>query len=81
MLLKHRHQKLAVLGFGEFLVPDDVYALNLSASANLDEAARNLFHYMRLLDNIGPELILALKVPDNGLGAAINDRLKRAGVK
>lgn len=81
MLLMHRHKKLAVLGFGTFQVPDDVYALNLSTSGNLDEAARNLFHYMRLLDNIGPELIIALKVPDTGLGAAINDRLRRAGVK
>lgn len=51
----------------------------LSESANLDEAARNLFSALRLLDqkpNI--KTILTEYVPNHGLGRAINDRIKRA---
>jgi L-threonylcarbamoyladenylate synthase len=80
-LLKNRHLHVCVLGFGEMTIPEDIYCLNLSPTSNLDEAAGNLFHYMRLLDSLHPELIIAKKVPDFDLGKAINDRLKRASVK
>lgn len=50
----------------------------LSRQGDLSEAARNLFRYLRELDGLGLDLIVAEKVPDNGLGAAINDRLGRA---
>ena len=51
----------------------------LSKSGDLDEAARNLFSALRLLDqkpNI--KTILTEFVPNEGLGRAINDRIKRA---
>lgn len=54
----------------------------LSPSGDLNEAARNLFRFMRLLDD-SPEVdwILAEPCSDTrGLGHAINDRLQRAGV-
>ena len=50
----------------------------LSPSGLLDEAARNLFAALRLLDKMPVEVILAEFVPDHGLGKAINDRLRRA---
>lgn len=50
----------------------------LSASGDLREAAANLFAVMRRLDAAGLDLILAERVPDKGLGRAINDRLQRA---
>jgi L-threonylcarbamoyladenylate synthase len=77
-LLLHRHQKVALLTFGEKTYDADIYQLNLSKSESLEEAARNLFHYMRLLDNYNPELIISCKLPSFGLGLAINDRLTRA---
>ncbi len=80
-LLKNRHRNPAVLGFGDISVPEGVYVLNLSKTADMNEAARNLFHYMRLLDSLKPELIIAAKVPETGLGAAINDRMNRAAIK
>jgi len=53
----------------------------LSPSGNLHEAAANLFKAMRQLDEMeGIELVFAELVPDEGLGRAINDRLKRASV-
>jgi L-threonylcarbamoyladenylate synthase len=50
----------------------------LSARQDPAEAAKNLFRCLRELDNAGLDLIVAEKVPDEGLGAAINDRLRRA---
>jgi L-threonylcarbamoyladenylate synthase len=50
----------------------------LSAAANLTEAAAHLFAYMRELDESDATVILAERVPNEGLGRAINDRLNRA---
>lgn len=53
----------------------------LSGNSDLKEAAANLFAGMRQLDESGAEVILAELVPEDGLGKAINDRLKRAAAK
>lgn len=50
----------------------------LSAKQDLREAAANLFRYLRDLDALGLDLIVAERVPSRGLGAAILDRLERA---
>lgn len=50
----------------------------LSKRQDVAEAATNLFRYLRELDGQSLHLIVAEKVPDRGLGAAINDRLRRA---
>lgn len=52
--------------------------LNLSPSGDLREAAANLFEYMRQLDASGADVIAVEQIPFDGLGEAINDRLKRA---
>ncbi len=53
-------------------------ARNLSPSADLAEAAANLFAMLRELD-IPPHRGIAVSpIPDHGLGVAINDRLRRA---
>ena len=67
----------ALLAFGrapEFSGP----VLNLSARGDLIEAATNLFSHLRALDASGARRIAVMKVPHDGLGEAINDRLKRA---
>jgi len=53
----------------------------LSPTGSLAEAAKNLFGALRQLDKMPVELILAELVPEEGLGRAINDRLKRASAK
>jgi L-threonylcarbamoyladenylate synthase len=53
-------------------------ALNLSARGDLVEAAANLFSHLRALDRSGAKVIAVMKVPREGLGEAINDRLERA---
>ncbi|MFP4105366.1 MAG: L-threonylcarbamoyladenylate synthase [Phycisphaerae bacterium] len=50
----------------------------LSPSGNLQEAAAGLFAAMHRLDAMDLDYIVATKVPDTGLGLAINDRLRRA---
>jgi L-threonylcarbamoyladenylate synthase len=52
--------------------------LNLSAGADLAEAAANLFSHLRTLDATGATLIAVAPIPRKGLGEAINDRLRRA---
>ncbi|MGH6663584.1 MAG: L-threonylcarbamoyladenylate synthase [Pseudolabrys sp.] len=64
----------ALLAFG----PAGAAALNLSARGDLIEAAANLFSHLRALDASGVSGIAVMKVPHEGLGEAINDRLKRA---
>ena len=51
---------------------------HLSYRQDLREAATNLFRYLRELDVLGLDLIVAERVPGQGLGAAILDRLERA---
>jgi L-threonylcarbamoyladenylate synthase len=53
-------------------------ALNLSPSGNLQEAAANLFAMLRALDKTGAKTIAVMTIPEEGLGVAINDRLRRA---
>ncbi|MDR2143442.1 MAG: threonylcarbamoyl-AMP synthase [Treponema sp.] len=54
-------------------------AVVLSEKGSLLEAAANLFEYLRRLD--GPARIHAEILPEEGLGAAVNDRLRRAAAK
>ncbi len=51
---------------------------NLSPAGDLREAAANLFAYLRAADRTGPAGIAVAPIPHEGLGEAINDRLKRA---
>lgn len=73
----------ALLAFGPAPLPGAEHAvamLNLSMRGDLDEAAANLFGYLRTLDAEAPRAIAVMPVPDEGLGEAINDRLRRAAV-
>ncbi|MGI4775984.1 MAG: L-threonylcarbamoyladenylate synthase [Janthinobacterium lividum] len=57
------------------------YSLNLSRCGNLIEAAANLYKMLRELDDyasIRNNTIAIAKIPEYGIGVAINDRIKRA---
>jgi L-threonylcarbamoyladenylate synthase len=51
---------------------------NLSPSGDLAEAAANLFAALHRLDAARLPALYALPVPEEGLGRAINDRLRKA---
>jgi L-threonylcarbamoyladenylate synthase len=67
----------AALDFGGQL-SGGVDRLDLSPARDLSEAAANLFAYLRRLDAAGAQAIAVAQIPEDGLGAAINDRLARA---
>jgi L-threonylcarbamoyladenylate synthase len=74
----------ALLAFGEAALPGAEQAaavMNLSPHRDLAEAAANLFGYLRALDARGARAIAVMPIPDEGLGEAINDRLRRAAAE
>lgn len=54
------------------------YQRMLSPTGNLHEAAHNLFQALRDFETMPVDVILAELVEEQGLGRAINDRLRRA---
>jgi L-threonylcarbamoyladenylate synthase len=65
-----------LIGFGQ--VAGDA---SLSPSGDLVEAAARLFDLLHLADASAKPRIAVAAVPEDGLGAAINDRLRRASAK
>ncbi|HEY0144676.1 MAG: L-threonylcarbamoyladenylate synthase [Methylovirgula sp.] len=68
----------AGLDFGGRFAPGSK-VLDLSPRGDLTEAAAHLFAYLRRLDERHPKIAVA-RIPSEGLGEAINDRLRRAAV-
>lgn len=73
------NQRVGLLAWNR-IEPKDKFAAicRLSERNDLREAAANLFRYLRELDELDLDLIVAERVPESGLGAAIMDRLRRA---
>ena len=73
------NQRCALLAWTPIKKDERFIAIrNLSRQQDLREAAANLFRYLRELDALDVDLIVAERVPGEGLGAAILDRLQRA---
>lgn len=74
-------QKIGVLAFKKGIreLPATQQVL-LSPQGELAEAAQKLFAAMRYLDSLALDVIIAEPLPEEGLGRAINDRLRRAAV-
>jgi len=70
----------AVVGFGKQFKDKKNY-FNLSKNGNLNEAANNLYTILRKIRNSGFKSIIVNKIPNTGIGIAINDRLKKASNK
>ncbi len=68
----------ALLAFGPEAPSAGGMVLNLSPEGDLAEAAANFFAMLRALDRPGVAAIAVMPIPEDGLGAAINDRLRRA---
>jgi L-threonylcarbamoyladenylate synthase len=72
-------ERVGLLTLGPDFDAGDYAAVEvLSPRGDLAEAATNLFVAMRRLDAQSLDLIVARRVPETGLGRAINDRLRRA---
>jgi L-threonylcarbamoyladenylate synthase len=68
----------ALLAFGPEAPRGFAEVLYLSRTGDLAEAAANLFVMLRRLDRREFGGIAVMPIPDEGLGRAINDRLRRA---
>lgn len=66
----------AFLAFGPS--PAGPLVFNLSPTGSLVEAAARLFSLLRAADAVRPVAIAVARIPEAGLGEAINDRLRRA---
>jgi len=79
LVKEFKNKKIAILYFDkrEAMIKDFPYLI-LSESGDLEEAAANFFSALRSMDKMDINFILAEKVPDAGIGRAINDRLLRA---
>ncbi len=73
-------KKNAFITFGS-KYPVTTNSFNLSKKSNLNEAAKNLYKLFRFVKTKGYKKIYVTKIPNKGIGIAINDRLKRAAKK
>ena len=74
--IKHPVDKSAYLNFGKKHKKE---FKNLSEKGSLNEAAKNLYHFIFLADqNKDFKTISIAPIPNRDIGEAINDRLKRA---
>lgn len=80
LLKQFSGKRIGVLSFDQPYLHQEEVAVNevLSGKGNLNDAAIKLFSAMRVLDASAIDVIVGEFVPDEGIGRAINDRLKRA---
>ena len=72
-------KRIAALSFCGLTVSHRYWTTRqLSDRGDLREAAANFFQRLRELDQQNPDLIVAELVPEQGIGVAINERLRRA---
>jgi L-threonylcarbamoyladenylate synthase len=82
MLKSSQPEKTGIISFKttypEVPIPQQMI---LSPTGDINEAARNLFSAMRKLDEMQLKQIFAEIFPEEGLGRAINERLRKASAK
>jgi L-threonylcarbamoyladenylate synthase len=71
----------ALLAFGPDSPSGAKETLYLSKSRDVREAAANLFTMLRAVDRADFTAIAVMPIPEQGLGRAINDRLRRAATR
>ena len=74
---KHAEKNQALIGFGKKFKSKKNH-FNLSKHGNLEEAANNLYKTMRKIRKRKFKSIVVMKIPNLGIGRAINDRLRKA---
>ncbi len=70
-------KKHAFITFGK-KYPVTRNSFNLSRKSNLNEAAKNLYKFFRIIKNQKYKKIYISPIPNKGIGYAINDRIIRA---
>jgi L-threonylcarbamoyladenylate synthase len=79
LLNRFSDKKIGVISFDQHY--EVAASLALSESRDLNEAARNFFSMMREMDKMDIDVVITEFLPEEGLGRAINDKIRRAAVK
>lgn len=76
---QYNAEKVGIISFKEKLksIPES-HQIILSKEGDLNEAAQNLYNALHQLDELNLDVIIAEKLPNYGVGKAVNDRLTRA---
>jgi L-threonylcarbamoyladenylate synthase len=74
---QHEDKRIGVLSFQQ-TIPAAYIQRVMSTQGDTHEASKNLFRFLRELDQSDAEVLITEFVPDFNLGRAINDRLRRA---
>jgi L-threonylcarbamoyladenylate synthase len=75
----HPNKKIGLLLHSIEHAHFEVFQINyLSKTGDLKEAASQLYNAMHQLDQLDLDILVAQRLPDQGLGKSINDRLERA---
>lgn len=78
-IVRHSNQRIGIISFSKAYEAEETQIL--SESADLREAAKNIFQALRHMSKTDVDVILTETFPNEGLGRAINDRLQRAAAK
>jgi L-threonylcarbamoyladenylate synthase len=81
LLLEHQDKKIGIISFQKFYPIDADRLVVLSPEGNLNEAASKLYAALHYMDALDIDLILVEFLPEEGIGAAMNDRMERAAAK
>jgi L-threonylcarbamoyladenylate synthase len=83
MLSAIKHKKVGILWYQSVPIESIYVEVNLvlAPSGDLAEAAQNLFSALHTLDKMGLDLIIVERLPAQGLGNTMNDRLDRAATQ
>ena len=81
-IYENRALKIGALTLGKLEVnlPNTTY-INLSLTADLEEASTNLYKSMYDLDGMNLDCIIIEKFPEIGIGKSLNDRIHRASFR
>ena len=82
LMKKYKNNKIGILSYNKYY--EGVNFKNqiiLSKNLNLEEASRNLYKSLHLLDNMNVDLILTSLLPNHDIGKSINDRIIKASKK
>ncbi len=77
-IAKYEHKKIAVLSLRPLKTIGTFNHAVLSDTGSLEEAAKNLYAHLIMLDQSGADMILTEFVPEIGIGKAINEKLRKA---
>lgn len=75
---KNSGKRIGALTFKNQTKTAVAYQEVLSVKGDLKEATKNLYAALHRLDAMDLDIIIAERIPDNGLGITLNDRLSRA---